>query len=275
MLSKHKITLKQRIVSKLENNYLFVIGWLIVGTVAIGITLSTPVSWLAIKYKETLGNIPMQYKKLESLSANVHISNFVNALGNPAIVNSIEKESLKDYVFVNKYYYVDVLTNEDGKVLSFAVTARDKQFKPAFELPPISENGKPLKITLNVSTLGDISPLIEEGYGGSTHPTCTTMFGVRRFWYFEGLYDGNPDNYQSVYYGINDAGYLDMDLISDLANKIGSMSSDCRAVPNEFRNGVRVNTFMITAPFEFMALESSKAAQIKFGVDSDEVRVIK
>ena len=274
MVSKSKTTLKQRIIRKLENNYLFVLGWLLVGTVAIVIGTFNAGSFFFMKYNETLGNTQIQYKKIQNLSANVHISKFTEAFGNPAIINNVEKDKLKNYVYINKLFYVDVLTNLDDKVMSYAVTTRNRDFSPTITIPVTEYNGKPTQITLNKSTPADISPFIENQPMG-TFPTCTAIFGVRRFWYFEGLYKGNPNNYQSVYYGINDAGIINDSDITTLAKAVGNGSTECTNVPSEFRKTAKINTFMVTAPFEFIALEASKAAQIKFGVELDEVRVIK
>jgi len=272
---KRRLTIKERLLNSLENNYLFVAGWLIFGSIAIVIQIFNYSSLIKQKYNETFGSTQVEYNKINKLSTNVHISNITKVLGEPTTMNDYDKDdNLKEYIFVNKLYYVDVLTNHDEKVLSYAVTSREKTFMPTFSRPPVQYNGEPLSITLNKSTLKDVSPTIEKT-NYSTYPTCKVLFGVRRFWYFEGLYDGNPDDYQSVYYGINDAGYIqNWDNISSLAQQIGFESSNCSDISEDFRRAATINTFMITAPFEFMALESSKAANIKFGVDSDEVRVI-
>jgi hypothetical protein len=129
--------------------------------------------------------------------------------------------------------------------------------------------------------------------------------GVRRYFYDESYYEGNPGNYQEYIFGLNDAGYFKIDgeyyegqkalgsfqalpaghsSLNQLSIEDGTLykfnkerdeklastlKSDTKL--DSFRKHATVNTFAITSPNFSVKYDLSK---IPIGADLDQVRVL-
>ena len=60
-----------------------------------------------------------------------------------------EMRKFVEYVFVDEYFYLDVIADAEGKVLYFAVTIRDKSFNPTFK-------NQIFQVKLGISKYSDI-----------------------------------------------------------------------------------------------------------------------
>lgn len=211
------------------------------------------------------------YNPLVKLSPHMNISYFMDVLGKPAIFKTNEDGLVKYFTFIDPRFYLLATTDKDDSVIYFAVTSRKSDFQPTFKRPD-DYNNTFKNITLNKTVFTDVDNPQDFG-----KPRCFYTSGVRRFWYSEGYYEANPGNYQSFYIGINDAGYINPEVLNNLPSFENQVRLDeengCNKIPITFREKATVNTYIVTDAFKFMP-DSTESAKLIFGVDSDEVRVI-
>ncbi len=138
---------------------------------------------------------------LSSLNVEADIGIFREKLGSPTIVNDQTNDE-KTYVFINSKFYVDVLTDKVGKVIIYTVTTRDKTFNPTL-------GTYIYKVTLGKTTFQNLQD----------QPFATGLsIGFHDYYYEEFFYYGNPGNYLTYVYSINDSGYYSytgFNLLSD------------------------------------------------------------
>jgi len=225
------------------------------------------------KAGKSLG-IDQNYTNLNHLATEVQINYFKKYLGDPVFINYSKDRSQKEYIFVDKDYYVQAITNSDDKVLSYAVTTRAKNFNPSY-------NDGTVKTLLGKSTFADLnknssSPIVCYGFLGNTTPS----------FYFEQYAYGNPGNYQTYLYGINDAGYwnwqelnssytegkiIEKDIFSQTKETgIPVDLYDCNSIPQQFRSKAIINTYIVVSP-------NTSVGKLKFhfGVNRIQVRLIR
>lgn len=138
------------------------------------------------------------YELINSLAADVNIGYFESKLGKAAFLNVAEKTNKKEYIFVNKNYYIDAITDKNGKVLMYSVTTRNINFNPT------SPDGK---IVLGKSRFIDLAN--NDFFGEPIE--IISWLGAHDAFYMEGYYWGNPMNYQIYYYSNSDAGFNNYD----------------------------------------------------------------
>lgn len=246
---------------KLSKTNVFVLLGIFLFLLTSVITISTSIPIIKqvieykIFYKETMIN------NIGKLRAGTQITGFERLLGDPTFIFDVDvkmEEGIKleppkkEYIFVNKFYYVDALTDLNGNVTQFAVTTRDRAFNPRFLTPSYSLNGDHFDITLGKSKFKDLPQESDKVRG------CV---GAHNWYYFEEYYLGNPSNYQTYAFGFNMSGYesdKSLDLIGEYLNAISS--TNCPPYKNfderkvnmnaleYWRDNVVVNTYLITAP---------------------------
>lgn len=289
MSKKFKSNLREKIILKLTNNILIVTIWMIVVFISSTLTIVDGITFAKKTADQTFFHNETHYRMLNTVKVNTDISSFITIIGQPILKE--KSESYVKYTFENHDFFLTALVDEQDRVVTFSVTSKKKSFKPSFELPGYEANGYLGKITLNETKFVDLYPKIEgplsdsiqdeslkelakHKFSHQTSPSCFLHIGVRRFRYFEGSYLGNPSNYQTIYYGINDSGYMDsypMPENNDLWYILGT--GECQLLDGNFRNS-KVNTYVITAPFEFVENSiSTDSANLLFGPDLDQVRV--
>jgi len=273
-------TLQDRLMGYFRNSPIIVLVWMVTVFCSSLITISQGSSFIWNFYEENFDTKNVLYSELKHLSTNVDISYFNDNLGKSRIVDALN-DNKRSYVYINKYSYIQAITDSTGKVLSYAVTARVKDFQPIFYPPGYHDSNINLpKIILNKTTFYDLNPQItkiDDGFTAPfTDPACYPMFGVNRFNYFEGEYLGHPGNYQTYFVGINDAGTWNFPDHFDLVDA-GFRSVDpniCFKIPKDIRLSP-INTYIETAPFEGMPWGSASATMNDgFGVDLGEVRAV-
>lgn len=157
-----------------------------------------------------------RYNIVEQLTTEVQITYFKKLLGDPIFINPARGE-LKEYVWVDQLFYVQAIANEDGKVLSYAVTTRDKDFNPEFYG---SEGGK-----LGITTLSEFERS-DVCYGqAGAHPP---------YYYFEQYYLGRPGMYRYYLYGYSNAGYLQDGTVAEIDSLFGLSPPKPEAIPGTF-----------------------------------------
>ncbi|GEM_PF-1599866 len=138
------------------------------------------------------------YELIGSLAADVNVGYFESKLGRAAFINVADKANKKEYVFVNENYYVDAITDKNGRILMYSVTIRNKNFNPT---------SPDEKIVLGKSRFID---LVNDEFFGEPIEVISWL-GAHDGFYTEGYYWGNPMNYQIYYYSNSDAGFNNYD----------------------------------------------------------------
>jgi len=258
------------------------------------ITLTQGIGLITKFYKNNLAERKSYYQKLQTVAPGLQIGYIFEVLGSPAITNSNKDGTKKEYIFVNKFFYLQAITRTDGYILSVAVTSRDKSFQPSFSAhgytdkitinPNYKENindseldiksllniKKGKEIVLNKTTFLDVTSVeaLKEG-----HTLCRAHIGANRFSYSEETYLANPGNYQTMIVALNDAGN------NGVSKYYGEMfdtffvnmedQENCEKVPYGHRSDTVINTFVMTAPF----VSGADISDFTFGADLRDVRV--
>jgi len=194
--------------------------------------------------------------KIKKLTPSTTISYFIELLGSPAFINT--NGDSKQYIFVDKLFYIDALTDTDNKVLAFSVTTRKSNFNPTLKLGPYSLDGKKIVIKLGKSKFSELYSLPGGG-------KINSSVGAHNFYYVEEYYFGNPGNYQSYAFSINQAGFTDAPL-----GKLIEISKE-QSWDQEFRKNAVINTYTITEPLKNLA---DIGITMFPGVDYFQVRIM-
>lgn len=157
-------------------------------------------------------------------------------------------------------------------MLVYAVTSCDDEFTPTFEAP-----GGALRVTLNRSRFDEV---IREPIG---FPPISQYFpsgATANSFFFDMMYGGNPLNYKSFAWGVNDSCedfFAKYDTLRSLVTvsreQWGYNGQTNRAPPNvrRFRRDAKVNTYAETAP---LALIDLARTRFHIGVDRILVRTL-
>ncbi len=193
---------------------------------------------------------------------------------------TLPENKISEYVFGSKYYYVQALVSENNKVIAYSITTRDKNFNPVIT---ILENAgcahtKDISgfipatrdIILGKTTFADLKR--DQSCSYFDQPENIYLYaGIRRFYYHEEYYFGNPGNYQSYFFAINDSGFSNVTDIPQLFfgdQKVNLLDPEI----SKFRQNSIINTFQITSPDEGWG--NKELRKYLAGVDYDQVRVI-
>ncbi|MCK4553380.1 hypothetical protein KAU19_00250 [Candidatus Parcubacteria bacterium] len=257
-----------KIVERFKKNNLFILIGVLLILLSSVITITQGFSAIKEQYEKSIGYKGKLLENLSQLSADVHIGYFTEILGNPVFVNNYDerihanqeltKTNLTEYVFVNKYYFVQALTDNQGKVIVYTVTTRVANFNPKFKG---IELGKTKFKDLGQAVDGDI----------------VSYLGAHNFYYHETYWGANPGNYQTSIYALNEAGYagLEEELESYTmippSKKLGEeiLSSDPEI--EKFRNNAIINTYGVSAPLVFFR---ENLNDFRFGPDYNQIRIL-
>jgi hypothetical protein len=178
-------------------------------------------------YRRTLGRRRDRYARLRRLGTNAQISFFSSVLGEPpAMERSLTSDvttfddhgeplktpmDFKEAVWIDRDFYVHALADEDGTVHAYSVTARNKRFRPTFQIPGGTADdatwfdrlrGRDFHYRPNVAV-----KLGRTHFGALGRPgQAAAWLGAHNWHYFEPYYFGNPGYYQNFVFSINDAG---------------------------------------------------------------------
>lgn len=237
------------------------------------IIISTSIPIIKGLYISTLGEKSDLIQKLESLVPATNVLSFKQKFGEPTFININDEKKLKEYVFVNKYFYLSVTTDINDKVIYYAVTTRDSNFNPIFSSPIYDVKGNQIKVSLGKTRFNEISdsPLVVDG--------CV---GAHDWFYYESYYLGNPGNYQTYAFGINMSGDGSEQIgenINQIADTTCSWNAKTKNTKEQtpilsekvdnFRKNNFVNTYLVTAPYEDFVPQ-----RLGIGVDYYQVRIL-
>lgn len=207
--------------------------------------------------------------KVEKLVPGVDLSLYQDTFGKPTFINhksffmnpNDEMRKFVEYVFVDKYFYLDAIVDAEGKVLYFAVTIRDKSFNPTFK-------NQVFQVTLGISKYSDIPGRPRSAQG---------CYGANWFAYYETKYFGRSGAYEDFGFGLNSAGYSTMSspsaysgLLSTTHNCHGTLSDQEIESVNALSADEIFNTYAVSAPF----IQITDYAHIILGVNYDQVRIL-
>lgn len=208
------------------------------------------------------------YSRDKNINQNINGNNNTQIMGNNNIVGNDmvnllpkneKQEELKEYIFVNDLFYVQAVADSNNKVLLYSVTTRQKDFNPSLKILDDS-----IEIILGKTKFSDINEEPEKEYGWA---------GAHSFFYTEEYYFGNPGNYASYYFSINDAGYLN--LIEDFPYNLFVNENFIKDNPTEmqkFRENSIINTYTVASPFLGIM---EKVSNFSFGPSHHQVGVVK
>lgn len=148
-----------------------------------------------------------KYNILTHVSVSVQIDYLKQYLGVPSIINHNEEKKQKEYIFVDSDYYIQVITDQYDKVLSFVITSRKKDFNPTLKIVGV-------QVQLGKTTFFNkgVKPNDCFTFVGNTAPS----------YYLEKYYGWNGTSYQDYLLGYNDAGYGDRGIVEEtLPNENG------------------------------------------------------
>ena len=201
------------------------------------ITISQGFTVVRDYYVSTIGYKKELLKQISGLNAGVHIDNFKNIFGTPLFVNGT---LIKEYIFVNNYFYLQAITDSSGTILAYSITIREKNFNPQIDLGPYTSNNISKKIILGETTylgLADFSDPNE----------IFSYVGAHNYHYTEGYYFGNPGKYQTFIFSTNESGYNKEDH-TDLLPLNSNDATISNSKIKEFRSEETINTYTVTAP---------------------------
>jgi hypothetical protein len=158
--------------------------------------------------------------KVEGLRPGVTIGVYQDTFGRPTLVrhllgNAGQHLPGKEYVFLSQFFYLDVATDTDDMVTSFAITTRERDFNPVF-------SGPDFDITLGASRFSDI-PGLPDYIGGCIGPYWLDYYEARGY--------GSQSDQQGFAFGDNATGYSGGD--SSLLGFLRAYSDACGGVQQQ------------------------------------------
>ena len=205
----------------------FGIGWIIIllgSLVAIVAGAIALWNWASGRWYEKSRHLQM----LSQLDTGAHISYFMTVLGNPVSISSSSMG--QEYIFVNKYFYVQAVTNVDGSVSLFSVTTRRKDFNPVLK----SQFGSVLVI-LGKTTFAMVRNPKRRMTSGD-HGAIT--------YYCESFYFGYDGGYRVYFFSINPNGFGRLRLVP-ASFQDSRVEEDTKEV-EQFRAESIINTYTIS-----------------------------
>lgn len=223
-------------------------------------SIFTIITNVPIIYKFIAENIFYKTYKLnqiENLTVGKHINSYIRQFGDPLYIEDVETKidktnELKEYVFIDKLFFLDTIIDKNGNVVQYSVTTRDKDFNPKFIDQTFEDDNRKLEVKLGKTKFSELLKFPSHING------CV---GAHNFYYFESIYHGNPGNYQSYAFGINESGYTDWD--DNTTNMVGFINKYCTDEPEDhivdktssskelefMRKNLTINTYLVTTPF--------------------------
>lgn len=223
-------------------------------------------------FQATVGWRALESEKLNRLVAGTNIGMFAALLGPPLFVRESSEtvsgyygsrgwvtEPVTESTFRGHGYWVQAIHDRTGLVLVMSVTSCDVTFQPTFD------RAAPHPITLHRTTFADL---------GSAEYKKLRYFisgATANTYIYEEYYGGNPSNYQTIAWGINDACPYTIDY-----SLLGALRDAERGVLSEglqtFRQSTAVNTYVETAA-QFNETEGIWKA-FQFGADRILLRTV-
>ena len=216
------------------------------------ITIISSISSAGDWYTRTFQWRENEYRKLAGLQAGFSTEKFKSTLGDPLyhVKVSVTGSKLIESIFPGRGYWVDILSDDSDVVLAYSVTSCNREFQPTFR--PTMNPSSP--ITLNKTTFADIP------VNGDADTMAFLSGATANSYVYQVIYQGNPSNYRTHAWGLNDACQwfsvkeskgLGASWFAWNASKEGRKFASNKSVGPELRKLLAisaVNTYMETAP---------------------------
>lgn len=150
--------------------------------------------------RRTLDWRDQEYEKLKSLHAGYTRAKFQSVLGEPVFDRRSRDGRFREQTFRRPEYCVQTVSTRSGMVVVYSITACGHHFRPTFNIPGGANRDEPgAQVELNVSTLASV---VRPRYEPRLDYYGTAATGNSRF---QEIFDaGNPSNYKTFVWGIND-----------------------------------------------------------------------
>jgi len=140
-----------------------------------------------------------EYDRLRRLHAGYTLDRFKAELGTPVFARASADERFREDTFRRRDHWVQAVSDQDGTVVLYSVTSCDEGFRPTFNVPDLDVDSASL--TLRRSNLDDVvsresDALVVNDYRQGVTANTT---------YIDESYGGNPSNYKTFAWGVNDA----------------------------------------------------------------------
>jgi len=219
------------------------------------------------------------YENINKLATETNAKYFESILGSPVYINSYSNGTLnlKEYIFVNNFFYVQAIIDDSDKIIGYSVTTRDPSFNPPV---PIA------RYEANDLFLGKTSFLdIRKEFGNPSW--LISYLGAHDLFYSEGYYFGNIEGYQTFYLSMSLAGYINLDdgkymtppdYQSHITPSLNS-SHDLTEVAEFLETNTNiVNTYTVLSPFisaaDVALIRNKNPGIYLFGPDYNQVRLL-
>lgn len=189
-----------------------------------------------------------KYTNLSRVSIYVPIDYNKKFLGDPVFINHNDNKKQKEYIFIDPDYYVEIVTDLNDTVLSYAITTNNKDFNPILKI-----SGVEIQLGKTTFYRKDFKPDDCETQQGNTGPS----------YYFE-VYNGwNGTAYQNYLLGYNDAGYGNSDIVGatlpteqEIKNNSFKLTEGmhCRLPEDEIRKKYTINTFGVAGSVDNLSI---------------------
>jgi len=212
----------------------------------------------------------VEYKKLETLHAGFTLAKFEEQLGPPIFQERDLEAKVTESTFQRSGYWVQTISGRGGTVLFFSITSCDIAFAPTFKFAGGS-------VTLNKSTFASVG----SGPLGSVESKYFLSGATANSNFLDIAFGGNPGNYQTFVWGLDDACISWLRLYENLFTAkllpFPNNRFDFRGPPARggvavlrFRHRAVVNTYGEAAP----GVQLSELGRFQLGVDRIKVRTV-
>ena len=180
-----------------NSNPILAIVFVLIVIISSIITITDGMIKLKSYYLASFCKFQNSYEQVSKLGVNTQIDNIEDLLGKPYFINKYKQ--YKEYIFLMEYFYVQVVTNIDAKVVMYSVTTRNSKFNPKFETSFVDAKGEPLTITLGKTTFSEIASRPYDLYG-------VVSMNMASYYYNEKYQLGGTGRYGSYAIAYNGAG---------------------------------------------------------------------
>lgn len=149
------------------------------------------------RYRENHRWREVEYSKLRSIHAGYTLARFEAVLGAPIFFRIDGRSNLREASFRRRGYWVQAVSRDDGTVLLYSVTACTRNFHPEFEVVGFKGAG----VTLGKTTFDKVMRRPDDQYVVVNYFRGVTANTT----YIDEVYGGNPSNYKTYAWGVNDA----------------------------------------------------------------------
>jgi hypothetical protein len=277
--------------SKRRRVVLFILGSLAVALIAALFFIGSGKS-IPLLDKFSGGSDPELDQKLNSLDVNLDLGHFDRVLGKPAIATDkvikiasvvvkrharprqvIEEIKYREYFYIHEGFYVQVITDEAGKVGLYSITARGTDYRPNINTPLAQP------VRLGQSMYGDLQQTPIK-IAGVLDPDATNSF------YYEVFPDTSAQGRLAVFSSntngyLAHAGKLDEKSSGFFVSRFGPDAEGfpIHAMHGEFRKTTTINTYSVVATWlRGIDMTSSGvnygSALINFGPRADQLGAV-